>query len=306
MNPLNTSPQPHHDHTDSAEQAMQRRVMLAQDLESAESIDALLPVVERLNQWHTPAVHAATTAHLIDLLTTEMEHITPPVTASHRYELWNSRGVLLLRSQFKLVRFELWLASALVMLLGILVTLMTNSHNPSSAILPFVLVAPIVTAVGIAYVYSLTNESALELELAAPISPRLLALARITLVLGFNLILGIFGSLILAGFGSGLTLLPLLDAWLAPMALLSSLAFFLSVLFFDPLVSTTFSVVLWGIMTTRRYFTLDAAPLQRALETLPNLLAEDIRPLIWLAVVVMTAAALWLTGKEERWLYNKG
>jgi hypothetical protein len=262
----------------------------------------LLPTVKRLQQWQAPTVTPETTQNLITLLSTELPE--PVIQQRSRIDLfWNSWAILVLRSQFRVVQRELWLASALVITLGTIVTLATYNIETTNSVLPLVILAPLVTAIGIAFVYGPLNDPALEIELAAPLSPRLIALARITLVFCFNLVLGIIGSAALSLSGAGLTFAPLVAAWLAPMAFLSAMAFLLSVVFFDPLTSAMFSGLIWLAMSMRHVVTLDLHPL---LNLLPNLLTADARPLIWLLTVGLMGAALWLVGEDERWINMQG
>jgi hypothetical protein len=280
------------------------RNMIREDVgKDIEDNEALVRTVQQLQRWETPEVAPETMLNLIELLAAELPQTVGTAPHPNQIEaIWNSWALLLLRSQLRVVSRELWLASALVMALGTVVTLAT--YNPSiDGMLPLVLLAPVVTAAGIAFVYGPLNDPALEVELAAPISPRLIALARITLVFCFNLGLGLIGSAVLVLSGSGLTFAPVVAAWLAPMAFLSSLAFLLSVVFFDPLISALFSGVLWMMMNMRNYMQLDIHPL---LELIPNLLTADARPLIWLMAVVLMGAALWLVGQDERWLGAQG
>lgn len=262
---------------------------------------SMLLTVQRLQQWQAPEAAPEATQNLIALLAAELPE---PVQQRSRVDLiWNSWAILILRSQFRVVQRELWLASALVIALGTVVTLATYHAEMTTSVLPLVILAPLVTAIGIAFVYGPLNDPALEIELAAPLSPRLIALARITLVFCFNLSFGIIGSAALALSGSGLTFAPLVAAWLAPMAFLSALAFLLSVIFFDPLTSTMFSGLIWLVMSMRHVVQLDLHPL---LQLLPNLLTADARPLIWILTAGLMVAALWLVGEDERWINMQG
>lgn len=262
---------------------------------------SMLLTVQRLQQWQAPEAAPEATQNLIALLAAELPE---PVQQRSRVDLiWNSWAILILRSQFRVVQRELWLASALVIALGTVVTLATYHAEMTTSVLPLVILAPLVTAIGIAFVYGPLNDPALEIELAAPLSPRLIALARITLVFCFNLSFGIIGSAALALSGSGLTFAPLVAAWLAPMAFLSALAFLLSVIFFDPLTSTMFSGLIWLTMSMRHVVQLDLHPL---LQLLPNLLTADARPLIWILTAGLMVAALWLVGEDERWINMQG
>jgi hypothetical protein len=288
----------------SVDGSIQTNVQLQQRIDALHETafdDAQIPdeVALKLDAWQAPEVAPSLTTALIDQLALELpqpEAKSRSIAQSRVMRLqW---GILLIRSQLRVVQRELWLASAVVMLIGTLVTLTTYAASPSFPILPVVLIAPLVAAVGVAFVYGPLNDPALEVELAAPVSPRMIGLTRITMVFGFNFVLALAGSAFLALSGVGLTLMPLISAWLAPMAMLSALAFLLSVLFFDPLVSTMFSVIVWVALSLHRYVPFEVHPL---LAALLNLLTET-RPVIWLLTLVMVAAGVWLTGDGERWV----
>jgi hypothetical protein len=213
---------------------------------------------------------------------------------------WSSASLLplLLRSQLPIIRGEIWLASALVLVLGTLVTLAVVA--PGSEALLFVLVAPIVAAVGIAFIYGPSADPALEVELAAPVPPHLVLLCRVLLVFGFDLALALAGSLALALLRPGVSLWPLVATWLAPMAFLSALSLLLSVLFFDPGLGSLASMVLWVLHGVGRTL----AP-ESILALLPDLTATPVRPWLWAAAILFGGTALWAAGREERWLRRR-
>jgi hypothetical protein len=187
-------------------------------------------------------------------------------------------------------------ASLLVMALGFVVTLML--YRPGTgAELPFVIIAPLVAALGVAFLYGVDVDPALELQLATPVSPRLILLARLTLVFGFNLAVGLACSAALALFPTGLSLWGIILSWLAPMAFLSALAFLLSVLVFDPLFSALMSLLLWGVLVWRRFSDMGMYPF---MEFVPNLFAPEFRPLLLLASVAGVVLALWLSDAGEQ------
>jgi len=200
---------------------------------------------------------------------------------------------LLLRSQLPVIRAEIWPASALVLALGALVTLATA--QPGSDGLLFVLLAPLVAALGIAFLYGPLVDPALEVELATPTSPRLVLLARLLLVFGFDLALALAGSLALALFVPDLSLWPLVSAWLAPMAFLSALSLLLSMLAADPGLGSLVSLVLWALQAIGRL--PGDLPLR-----LPDLTATATHPWLWALALLMGALAVWVSGREERWM----
>lgn len=205
-------------------------------------------------------------------------------------------GLLVLGAQVRIVHRFTWITSLLVMALGFFVTLILYQPG-TGAELPFVIVAPLVAALGVAFLYGVDVDPALELQLATPVSPRLVLLARLTLVFGFNLAVGLVCSAALSLFPTGMSLWNIVLSWLAPMAFLSALAFLLSVLFFDPLFSALMSLLIWGVLVWRRFTFLEMYPF---MEHIPNLLAPEFRPLLLLISVVGVALALWLTDSGER------
>jgi anti-sigma factor RsiW len=138
---------------------------------------------------------------------------------------WSPRRLVgLIRAQVPLVRQQIWTASALVMSLG-LVTVLLGRGGASL----LELLAPVVAAAGIAFLYGPEQDPSLELALATPTSPRLVLLARLTLVFGYDLALGLLVSLALALAGQAPDgLWQLILQWLGPMLLLSAISLWIS------------------------------------------------------------------------------
>jgi hypothetical protein len=264
---------------------------LAEDAASPAEAEALRPLLQNLRAWPAPVPTPAATQRLVAALAPALPSARPTLTAAWPW--------LLLRAQVRVVRGELWLASALVLLLGALVTLALGRFPADAASLPFALLAPLVTAVGCAVLFGPASDPALELELATPASPRLVLLARLALVFAFNLALGLAGSAALAALRADVLLWPLVQAWLAPMAFLSALAFMLSVVFVEPLVGVLASLGLWGLQVLRPAI-LGGVGLWRYL---PDLASAETRGLLWLAAALLLLTALWLGGREERFLH---
>jgi hypothetical protein len=192
------------------------------------------------------------------------------------------------------VRGEIWAASALVMTLGLLVTLATYS---AAEAWPLVLVAPLVAATGVAFIYGPDVDPALEIELATPVPPRLVLLARLALVFGFNLIIGLAASLILSLARAEVAFWPLVSTWLAPLSFLSALAFLLTVFTVNSTTSAMISLLGWAFQSLRQLGGLKAVAW-----FMPDLMAASARPWLWALALLLAALALWLGGREERWL----
>ncbi len=265
-----------------------------------------------LHRWRDPAPDPAAKAQLLSLLAAEMEAqqvLTPP---AHRVEAQPvlksprpmERGFrgevnrvawagLILRAQVQLVHPATWAASALVIALGALVTLILYRPAQSGAELPLVIIAPLVAACGVAFLYGLETDPALELQLATPVAPRVILLGRLALLFGFNLLITLVCSVGLALTQTGISLAPLIAAWLAPMTFLSALAFLLSVIFFDSLASVLISLLLWVGAAARHFVSLEPF-------FLPDMLQISYQPIMLMAAAPLVLLALWLAEREER------
>lgn len=297
------------------------RAMLRADL--GDEADDLLDTVARLSDLPAPVVEAEQTAKL----TATLKFASPPNPLStggegvskynqiaplrlrrgdggeaKRFNLVDWPPLLLMRAQLRVVQGEILIASALVMLLGVVVTLLTFNMAYAGVDLPLVLIAPIVAAVGLTFLYSTEVQSIAEIEHATSISPSLVLLARLTLVFTFDFASGLIGSIILTLTQPDLSLWPLVGAWLAPMAFLSALAFLISVVFVDPLVGILISFTLWVALIMIRF--VNANPYLRPLSGIPDLLAANFRP--WLLVLAIPLFAVALLINQRRDLIIKG
>jgi hypothetical protein len=265
------------------------RAKLIEDTGSPEEAERLAPVVRRLQSWSAPKPGPTATVKLIARLEAEIPNPQSPIT-----NLLSSWPILLLRAQLRVVRGEIWAASALVMTLGLLVTLATYS---AAEAWPLVLVAPLVAATGVAFIYGPDVDPALEIELATPVPPRLVLLARLALVFGFNLIMGLAASLILSLARAEVAFWPLVSTWLAPLSFLSALAFLLTVFTVNSTTSAMISLLGWAFQSLRQLGGLKAVAW-----FMPDLMAASARPWLWALALLLAALALWLGGREERWL----
>ncbi len=169
--------------------------------------------------------------------------------------------------------------------------------------MPLVLIAPVVAACGVAFLYSARDTSAVELENTLPTSPALVMLARLLLIFTFDCALGIVGSVALTlmpKLTPMLTLWPLVSAWLAPMAFLSALSFLCGVLFNEPVIGMMISMALWTFQISLRFLRLrDNVAVSALFRTLPDLLAVDMRPWLLIGSAVLIGFALWWVAREE-------
>lgn len=134
------------------------------------------------------------------------------------------RAYALVRAQAPLVRGEMWLASAAVMALGVIVTTIVKD------VAAVRMLAPMVAAASISVIYGPENDPALEMTLATAVSPWKILLARLTLVFSYNVALALAASLgVLALLPADIVGNLILD-WLGPMAFLSAGALVLSLI----------------------------------------------------------------------------
>ncbi len=90
--------------------------------------------------------------------------------------------------------------------------------------------APLVAGLGVAGLYGPERDRAFEVVAVTPTSPRVVLLARVTLVFGYDLALASLASGVLAVAGrSPAGMVELVTAWLGPMALLAAVSLLLSV-----------------------------------------------------------------------------
>ena len=262
-------------------------VKLVEDGGSEELAEQLLTFINAMWEVQIPSPTRRQTRQLIDILHQEFNH-----ERNHRSA--PQSGIffwLVLKSQIKIVRSEIWLASLLIMALGLLVTLVDYG---TLLALPFVLSAPVVAAIGMALIYGTDADPALEIELATPVSSRLLLLARLALVFGFDLVIGLFASAFIVETHADLAFWPLVTGWLGPMAFLSALSFFSAALSNEPSVGILVSLGLWIIFNVMRLIPFNSPPFQQP--------PHFVLPVLVIVVIAMTAVGLWLAGKEERQL----
>ncbi|MDX2162160.1 MAG: hypothetical protein SF162_12615 [bacterium] len=247
-----------------------------------------------LGRWSAPPVDPAARTRLLDALAdgplAVLRTAPRPLPLAFRLR----QATLIVRAQRRIVGGVTWLASLLVMAFGVWVTFLFSQFD--TTVIPLAIIAPVVTAVGVAFLYGEEVDPALELQRAAPVSPRLVLLARLALLFGFDLVLALTGSAILAASTTGLSLAPLIEAWLVPMTFLSALAFWLSVLFFDPLLSMLISMLAWVVIVVRHHFT------HPVILPLPDMLTPHTLPVLLIAAAGLVIAGLWLSEHDDRFM----
>lgn len=147
----------------------------------------------------------------------------------------------LLRAELRLVRPSVWVASILVMACAV-VAAAAAGHGTGATVLS--LVAPLIAVAGVAGVYGPEREPAFEALAITSTSPRLVLLARATLVFGYALTLALAASAVLRLVATEVGLVDLVIAWLGPMTLLLALSLVLA-MWIGPNVSLGVAAALW-------------------------------------------------------------
>lgn len=215
---------------------------------------------------------------------------------SSRYRgfVWLARFVA---AQTPLVRREIWPASAVVMAIGAALSLIVGSSGGEVPGTALALLAPFAAAIGIAMIYGQENDPALELALATPTSPRLVVVARLVVVLAWDLVLAVAATLVLAIANGPSVFMPLVSLWLGPMLLLGCLTLVLS-LFVHSSLAIVATSILWIV---------------RALEVAGEVRLHDLgglttvvdavwqtSPLTLALALLLLAVALFLTPYREQ------
>lgn len=194
----------------------------AQRLEVQEHLTVCAECQSDLEMWEAVSGEIVRSAGAIaaptGLTERALESIHSP--SKLRRAFWQTAD--LLHAQARLVRSELWLASAVVMAMGTTLALLWKRAD----IIYFI--APLVAASTLSILYGAEHDPALELTRATPTSPWKILLARLSIVSGYNLMLSLAATLILLSFAPLEVLGGVIIGWLGPLAFLSTLALLLS------------------------------------------------------------------------------
>ncbi|HEU5198380.1 MAG TPA: hypothetical protein VFU32_02015 [Ktedonobacterales bacterium] len=192
-----------------------------------EEIEDLMPALLRLSEWQAPQPSPADTQRLFVQLTSALP-APSPVRQAIREE--RQRGnfswlLSLARAQVSLFSLSFWLVSAFVTLLGAIVVLTIPSLEDPSFYLRAV--GPLLAYLGTVSAFRGTQLRVLEFELVCLPTPWQLALARLVIVLGYDVGLGLALCLAFWAGGAGQAL-ALLISWFMPLLLVAGLALLLS------------------------------------------------------------------------------
>ncbi len=141
---------------------------------------------------------------------------------------------LILKKQVRIIHQSIWIGSALVILLGgvlasIAVYVYTAHAHWTQVMIFLSLITTVTAASGSAFIYGSENDPGLELTLATPTSIRFVMLSRLILVVGYDFALSLLVSCAVSLLFHG-NLWDIMQLWLGPMLLLSSITLALSLL----------------------------------------------------------------------------
>ncbi len=195
---------------------------------SPEECADLLPALHRLSEWQTPQPEPADTRRLLARLATELPALSPVRQSirEHRQRRHTSVSLLLAtaRAQVSLFGPGFWLVSALVTLVGAVVVLSKILSDQEVVLRAS---GPLLAYLGTIVAFRGRGARVLELELVCLPSPLQLTVARLVIVLGYDVGLGLALSLALWAGGTG-DVLALTLSWLMPLLLVVGLALLLS------------------------------------------------------------------------------
>ena len=160
------------------------------------------------------------------------------VPQPHRLGNW----LRLARGQLVLFESSFWLSGALVLLLGLFLTIVEVGELLPLA---FVLLAPLLAVAGVAYAFRPETRTLGELERLTATGIAELLYVRLALVLAFNLLISLLLLLLIWLEGPQIVLWRLVLAWLGPMLALSGLALYTTVRW-GSLVGAILPLALWG------------------------------------------------------------
>jgi Putative zinc-finger len=138
---------------------------------------------------------------------------------------------LVFTHQIRLIHKSIWIASTLVGLfccsLAFIFSRQAQNHlQYVTSIL--VLFTAVVASSGIAFLHGTENDAGFEITLATPTSLRVVMLCRMVLVIGYNFVFAAMASFIIALVHGG-GIWEIMQLWLGPMLLLSSISVSLSI-----------------------------------------------------------------------------
>ncbi len=194
--------------------------------ETPDGIAELLPAMQRLSSWQAPVPSAGDMQRMLAKLLPAISPVRQVIRSRYRSS-WHRLHLFLdvAVAQVSILQPSFWVLSLLITFFGLLFLASAVQEREFAFLLG--MIGPLVAYLGTMNIFRARQQSVLEFELACPPSLQQLTLARLIVVLGYNIIVGLPLSVLLTGrFGDGF--LPLTLHWLAPMLFVTGLALPLS------------------------------------------------------------------------------
>jgi hypothetical protein len=197
---------------------------------TAEEIADWAPVARRLGEWPEQRLSPADTQALLAALAPALPQRSA-VRAAVRAHYAHRHGSLAwlldtARAQVSILRPTFWLASAVVTLLGIYLELVSRDN---ASVMLLHAIGPLLAYLGIAASFRGVGLRMFESEVACPSSPLQLIIARLVIVLGYDVALGLCLSLApWLRADHGVSFLAVTLHWLMPLLLVAGLSLVLS------------------------------------------------------------------------------
>jgi hypothetical protein len=210
--------------------------MLREQGATPEECADLLPALRRLSEWQAPQPDPADTRRLLARLAPALPALSPVRQAIREHRQHRIFWLLATaRAQVSLFGLGFWLVSALVTLVGagiVSSNVLVDAGVASSNVLlvqEVILRAsgPLLAFLGTIVAFRGREARVLELELVCLPSPLQLAIARLVIVLGYDVGLGLALSLLLWAGGTG-DVPALALSWFMPLLLVAGLALLLT------------------------------------------------------------------------------
>jgi hypothetical protein len=194
----------------------------------AEEATELAPLLLRLAQWQAPIPSSADTQQLLSSLQRFMPRVSPVRQAVQvRWTRPRSAFVntlALVRAQVSILHVSFWLASLVITLLGAVVVFGSVAADHDVLLRAF---GPLLAYLSTVSAFRAADLQVLEFELVCPPSLLQLTIARLVIVLSYDVGLGLLLSLFFWIDRSG-DVLNLTLSWLMPLLLVAGLALLLS------------------------------------------------------------------------------
>lgn len=199
--------------------------------EDADDLAELVSAVEQLKAWTAPQPSLAQQRALFARLAPALPIISP-IRQSIKQNYASSWSRLHIFFQLALVQVSLlqpsfWLLSFMIVLAGFTFLSFPLANSVLMARVVFWALGPLVAYIGAMSIFRGMQYKTLEFELACPPSAQQITLARLMIVLGYDIGLGLLLSAGLLGRDGG-SFFVLILHWLAPMLLVSAMALFFS------------------------------------------------------------------------------